>query len=505
MGKASRLKAARRRGELERTEKQEVRRALKVDRRGRNAPPTVESFERLAGINMDRFAQALITRHNLRMEWIGQADDLQTMQILSPLAPITTLYRALIRLGASPVRAPSNPQGDWPDHLMWGVDSAVATTRLLLCGQIVGAAAVAQHQMERWMLHRAHNGSIEQRAGESTADFVARVWSTEDRFHENWFVEPGVPPIFDESALAQGPDEQIDHAHITTTDGRVLCPATIYCFLSEIMHGRFHHDAVGWDSQQMLAQAHWPNGTAAAVDIITSAVSLCLRQIRLAVASMAQQAGDVPLAVLMKGSLDSFSTPGIDPDHHRQATQAVLRDFGLTSAPAPETATDADVVSSRDEGEVTETATRDTHVAARREARSPSSPPIHFLAPLVPQEGLSPYMTDEVDQAAAMFWATFHGERPLGRLFTDDEFVTLAFAFQRSRAIGVANAAMENEREMLGEDYDLRGLTNRSRNCVILARGHFACLYMDPSARGRGRRGDRWLWLALGLLALVGG
>jgi hypothetical protein len=101
------------------------------------------------------------------------------MQALSTLASLTVLDAAIAKLSPTPGRPPAALlPGSWPDQLAWGIDSAVATARMLLCGQFIGAAVLARNQLERWTANRAFLARVDKNAGESDADFIARVWSS---------------------------------------------------------------------------------------------------------------------------------------------------------------------------------------------------------------------------------------------------------------------------------------------------------------------------------------
>lgn len=65
----------------------------------------------------------------------------------------------------------------WPEIIMWGADQTINCFRLLRLGDYVGSAILARNQLERWTLNvAAHHKVSEQRNGESSADFLRRVW-----------------------------------------------------------------------------------------------------------------------------------------------------------------------------------------------------------------------------------------------------------------------------------------------------------------------------------------
>jgi hypothetical protein len=121
------------------------------------------------------------------MENIAKTFDDYRFATMSALVPITMLGRVLNKLGANSRRPPPVHAGSVPDLLAWGVDSAVAAARLLLAGQTLGAAVMIRNQLERWVSQRAVNLGLKQQDGEATVDFVARVWSHPDAFHDQWY------------------------------------------------------------------------------------------------------------------------------------------------------------------------------------------------------------------------------------------------------------------------------------------------------------------------------
>ncbi|WP_460854059.1 hypothetical protein [Nocardioides montaniterrae] len=474
---------------VEPTEKELLRRVRKIDLRGRRVPPTIDGFERVAELGTDRLAQALIARHTLRMERIASAPARQRLYVMSALSPSATLCLGLVAVGADPARPPAIPQGSWQDHLLWGVDSAIAASRLLLSGQLVGAAMIVRHQLERWVLHRAHNAGLEQDAGESVAAFVARVWSIEEPFHARWFTELPLNPAFADEEEREELDEAIDHEHVLTSDGRVLCPGWTYCGLSELLHGRLLPGALQWDAGDLLDGRPWGRDAAEAVDLITAGITLALRQIRTALAYMAATNGDVALATTLRATLDSFSVdrPAVAGDAVRSTASR-----GVDAENAP---------SDGEESEIP----RAPHFQTISDvyARRGVSPPLMSLAPLLPGEGLSEEVCREIAIAAGDFEAITRGERPAGRLFTDDELATLAFLWQRHRAIQCAQHAIAHERDMLGEAFELDGLTGRAQAWIILTEAASLFGRWAPSDEranaaalvGSGLRSAYWLWL----------
>lgn len=498
MGKASQRKAARRAGTAEDTPKESHRRAVKIDRRGRRVDPTLEDFVRVAGLGPDRVAEALIARHNLRMERVQRDHGVHKVYGLSALAPVAPMYINLVRSGVDPKRPPSIPVGGWAEHMTWGLDSAVAAVRLLLCGQLVGAAAMVRHQLERWVLHRAHNAGLVQYPGESLADFIARAWSIEEPFHEDWFGDESAwSEVSGENEEPKGADEPVglvteerDHAHVLTSDGRVLCPGWTYSGLSELLHARLSQDVLRWDAAGLLQGDEWSDDVAEAVYLIVAGVTLCLRQIRAAIAWKSLEEGRPEVAAVMKTLLDSFSIAGDRDGRFEAALLGYLKSAG---------------VQPRGEFEPNDVRQRPPTYAeiAGVYSVAPTVPPLMSLAPLVPREGLSQEAVRWTAYAAHIFEAVVRGERPAGRLYNDAELLVYAFGWQRHRAIQCALRAMAEEKEILGDAFNENNLGGRSRNWVLLTEAtSLVATWMQPGPAsnaaalvGSGLRSTYWLWL----------
>lgn len=441
--------------------------------RGRRVPPTVEAYESLA-VNEERVARALIARHNLRMETIGRADLRERFQALAPLAPLALLDGVLIRNGANTTRHPADWAGEWVDHLLWALDSMVAATRLLLCGQLFGAATIVRSQLERWTMHRAFNGQISRNKGESVANYIARAWSTKDGLPSSRFAESPVPPIFEEDdAYLESPDEQLDHEHVVTTDGRTICPGSIYCALSEFLHGRLFKEALVWDSTELLENRVWNTDVASCVDAITKAITLCVRQVRVAAITILGESGDQKGAVGASVILDSFSSAD-------NVSQYDGNDFEFDDHQEAVTYSSVSPASSP----------------------LPKSPPLMMLAPLLPQQGLDESVVSQLETASSLFLASLKG-RPYGRLFDDAELTTLAFAWHRNRCAQSVLHALELERKLLGDDFDINGLHARTSGWILLTElaslavrwvenREVACSF---GVIASGLRSANWLWI----------
>lgn len=401
-----------------------------ANRRGGRLKPVVADFERVSKSGERRLVQALIARHTLRMERISALPDSYTSAVLTVLTPLTPIDKCLRRLGARKDRHPADFRGDAPDHYGWACDSVVTCARLLLCGQLPGAAVIARHQLERWTLHRAFNWSITQEPGEPTMNFIARVWSTPQQ------LSPMVRPNFglsetesltDDVEGAVSHDEpEPDHLHVPLTDGREICPAVVYGYLSELIHAREFPAAIRWSAGQLVEGRDEVDPQAyGAVELITEALALCIRQLRVGAVYLAESANMISARRALVGIEDTFSED--------------TEEEGL-APPPPINSPERQLV----------------------------KPLLPALMPLLPGEGLSPGPMGVLRQGAHSFDSILAGWKPNGNYLRDDQLVCLNFMWHRYASATSAVKALESEKEQLGEDFNEASLTARSGRWVIL-------------------------------------
>jgi hypothetical protein len=435
--------------------------ARRADQRGRDVPPTPGAYEAIAELSHTRVAEALIARHNLRMAGITEFPGWLSYAALSPLAPMPILDQALQPLVPDPARLPSGIGQSWPEHLSWGVDSGVSVVRLLLCGQLVGAAAIARNQLERWTTHRAWLAQIPRKSDERSEDFIARVWSVPiDRT-----TLPDAPLVAaafesDSSTALRHPDA--DHAHARFSAGLEVCPAQTWIALSEIIHGRLFTEAIAWDSRDCLGQGRAGSEVELAFSVITDAVRLSVSDVRKVLAAIHLEHGSRNLAARLCEVSDGFSERGDDTCRTEIPVIPVLvRESGL------------------------------------------SCPPLHTLMPLLPAEGLRPAIEASVSRWGRKYDSVLRGERPDGRLYRDDELVTLGFAWHRAASIRSAVAALKAEKRLMATRFDLDVLNDRAARWVFVSEalalcGAWALLPQQRAAActaASALRSACWLWL----------
>ncbi|MFF0281781.1 hypothetical protein ACFYSW_15855 [Rhodococcus aetherivorans] len=160
-------------------ERKLLKQAMRAELRGRRVTPTIEGFEAaLLNRGHDGIAEALIARHNQRMQRMvdfGQILQTSGLPLLSSFIPLTV---AATELGARYKRPPFSPGSTWPDHLSWGLDSIAAAVRLMLSLQPIGASIIARTQLERWSSNLEFNLNAPQLTGEDTVTWLNRIWST---------------------------------------------------------------------------------------------------------------------------------------------------------------------------------------------------------------------------------------------------------------------------------------------------------------------------------------
>lgn len=67
-------------------------------------------------------------------------------------------------------------ESEWPAHVQWGADQFVETIRHLGGGRPIAAAIACRAQLERWTINLAHATGALPNEGESTQEWISRVW-----------------------------------------------------------------------------------------------------------------------------------------------------------------------------------------------------------------------------------------------------------------------------------------------------------------------------------------
>lgn len=433
--------------------------AGRADARGREVPPTVDGYENAAAGGHRLVAEALIARHNARMQHVSAVPEWLRMAILSCTIPAIQLGTAARALGADPRRPPSSMGSTWVDQLMWGVDSLIAASRLLLVGQVAGAAVIARNQIEMWTESRASISGISKDAKESVADFIARAWSEQ--------VDPkkirkgsSLGVAFDDPDQYAASDPLIEHKHVLVAGGAELCPALTWMTLSELLHGRQFPAVSAWDATCLATDPD--DDVVPGIELVVGALRLSIFHMRKLLLVTAVDVGATGTARLLEEEMDDFSEAKDQKE----------------GAPV-------------------------THGHALPMPSDSIVPPLSFLAPLLPNEGLSKRAFMSLENASEAFEGVVQGERPAGRLYRDDEIATAAFGWHRYRSAVVAQESLTREARELGDLHNPLSLAWRANVWVFV--GEAAALlglWMPEGGRrdaalmtASSLRSSWWLWL----------
>lgn len=228
--------------------------ADRAERRGRQVPATVEGFNTaLANHGYDGVAEALISRHNQRMERLQAAGESMQQCAFPVLSGYLPMQLVAEELGAPPGRIPSHSGSTWPGHLAWGLDSVAAAVRLMLAMQPVGAAVLARTQLERWSSNLQFNSDLVQAPGEDTVAWLTRLWAS-----------PEVP-----------------------LDPRPSTVGELFADLSNLLHGRGPLMPLVWLDVADVTGLPGPEHLRL-VDTLTDALVVSLTQLRTCLATAAQ-------------------------------------------------------------------------------------------------------------------------------------------------------------------------------------------------------------------------
>jgi len=284
MGRTSRHKLERRLGQAQSTPKQLQRATLKAQRRARNVAPTVEAYERVAASGPTRLTETLIGRHWTRIDNLDAVAQLSIDHCLKHLMAVCHLDAIFIRQGHQLNQHSPPYESPWPTHLSWSFESTIAALRLMLAGQIVGAAIILRQQLGRWTLLLARADSVVRRRGEPIESFIARAWTQRAMDMLGLYAfDVALDDIFDD--LDDHPRTTgaigTDHEHVQV-DGRPLCPAHVYHTLCELIDAQHADRRVECEVMHDFNAEPSPTDTHAPAETILDTLTLCMIQMRLA-------------------------------------------------------------------------------------------------------------------------------------------------------------------------------------------------------------------------------
>lgn len=474
MGRSSRRKSDLRSGGREPSAKEMLRFANKAQRGGRRHGSTLAEYEALACLHEDRTYAALMARHNVRMENIARPPDRLLLEAMGALAPVPVLDAVLRKHVTDRGRIPAAYGGKWADHLAWGVDSMVAALRLLMSGQFVGAALVARHQLERWSNHRAYLTDTRHRPGEPSLDYIARVWSAplipaKARRGNTEVFDTGEEIDLDTGSSGQDNEPGLSHEHVALSDGSEVCPAAVLGALGDILHALTGTRAMRWDAVERCDPGTAPPQVQGLYGLVEDAVRLCSMQIAHSLRFVAAEQSDFESVLKLSCLPDSLSYTEAEPEEAAGGSGPGL--IGRPSWPVPPPGT----------------VKRISLVA---------------LLPMHPDHGLRREYVRTLGRGAQVFEAALSG-KPAGRLFRDDELMSLAFSWHRFRVARGALAALRKERKTLGDKWDLAGLQARELPYLLTSEvAGLVCAWSGDSpvadaaaAVSTSIRSAYWLWL----------
>lgn len=281
MGRASRRKFERRQKLNEPFGPRTVR-SLKIAARdeefGRTVGDQLNDYLIAARRNENSLKSAIVSRHNQRMQRVGFVHPTLRRRSRLIVNQLFGLDLGLRGLGADTSRWPVDPGGGWVEHLDWGVDSLVASVRLLAAGQTVGAAQIARSQFERWSINLANSTGVKRERGEKTAEYYSRLWTT-----------------VDQDGLVAVPESERSDPGRTSIDGHRLDPAGLYVEISDFLHGRGDAAAAAYlEASDLLCHPKDVEGALRAGNRVLDVIELCIERLRVCIAGTFMQIGAHP-------------------------------------------------------------------------------------------------------------------------------------------------------------------------------------------------------------------
>jgi hypothetical protein len=242
--------------------------------------------------------------------------------------------------------------------------------------------------------------------------------------------------------------------------------------LGDVLHaGADAAVALRWDAVDRCNPNDIPAHVYGAHALIADALRLCMIQIRNALAGIAISRGDARRAGVLLGMPDNLSK--VTP---KEATEERSNNADRAWWSPPEW--------------------------VRPAQEKLTAPRLPTLLPLAPDHGLQAGFLEKLQRDAGIFEATLAGKRPAGRLFRDDEFVAYAFAWHRWASARGALDALEGERKVLGDGFDVDQLRGRDRSYVLTSEAAGVLSAWLPSEQAAAAaavatsiRSAYWLWL----------
>ncbi|MEE2041738.1 hypothetical protein Q8791_31405, partial [Nocardiopsis sp. CT-R113] len=457
MGKGKRSREFRKmkREELDGFDKFGWRNAQKAEMRGgligMEKVDYIEAHER----GPRRVCEALIARHNARINRLKGFPSEITSPIRSELLAAVLIDGALMKISRNPTQMPANYLGTWEEHLLWAVDSCYAVLRHLASGQFLAAALILRTQLERWTKDLASARGIERERGTANIRFMDTVWH-DGAFPESSDASPTEPTI----GLPKGSDYENED---TLGDRRVSfsgdlegegehSAGSIYSELSEFLHARGEYvELTYWEMSSTLTGSA-PSRSIKLTRLLAAGVSLVLSRIRARVREL---------------MIDSHESRKMM--EFKEKLPAGKNGF-----------------------------------------------PVAALWPLTYETSQDPQVLASYGHSSELLQSISQGNRPYGRLFRDDEMVDIFFTERRFRAMLWARAGFEEERKLFGKEFNPGSLADKQFRIIIASEfsslvSHWAEIEEvrnAAAAAASSLRSAYWLWLddddrAMGMLRIV--
>jgi hypothetical protein len=283
---------------------------------------------------------------------------------------------------------------------------------------------------------------------------------------------PGEPDqLIESDEIIAVSEPEFVHKHVVLSDGTEVCPAVLYMILSETMHARECHDVTTWESTHLLEPRLIPDEWPVPIAAVADAISLNLIQVGLVTSAVLSHMGERNRAA----TLANFRAW----PHHFSKRQPLSEADEWWNSQADERP--------KPKSEVPEDGV---------------TPNLASLMPLTPAEGLLDQHVSYLDSRRWTYLSMRGGHRPAGRLFRDDEMVTLAFDAHRFSSVQFAKMSLRIEAEKLGDSFDPNKLNERIATYAVVSElAAVASIWSKGTIAAALRlvasslRSSYWLWL----------
>jgi hypothetical protein len=431
------------------------REAMRAEARGGSVGLEISDYINAHKQGPRRVCEALIARHNARIMQAPKMPKELMVPIRSHLLAAVGIDGMLQVLGRDPMQMPASYLGSWKEHLLWSVDSCHAVLRYVSSGQFVAAAMILRTQLERWTNDLAEARGVQREKGVSNIDFMNHVWQCagDDRRAST---EPTAPSLGleegDEYEKEDSSGNRFGVFEINSPGVSEYLPGQIFSELSELIHARGQYTKVAHWEMAYLLDSKYAPQKVGLSLVLAKGVSLVLSRVYQRVSEL------MPDARSGQEAIDFQKPPPA----------------GINSFPKSS------------------------------------------IWPMTYRTCYDPQVYNSYKSGGALYQSVLHGQRPIGRLFRDDELLDIAFVERRFRALVWAREAFEVEKKKFGDDFNPGSL--ESKQLEIIVTSEFASLlaHWSPvdqvkkaaAVASSSLRSSYWLWLedddrAMGMLRVV--